>query len=193
MDCRERNLNTVKDLTPFPDQDMIRNDVDRAPYRTKLDMSDAYEQVRVEPGDVKNSALSTIVGTFLSHVIQQGDCNAPATFQRLMTRIFRNFLGKFLYVYLGDIFVFSYSIEEHESHLKSVFDILRSQKLYLSAQKVDLYSDQMDCLGHRIDRRGLHADADKMKSVRHWPRPRDYNDVQKFLGMIIKLPLTVHA
>ena len=27
VDCRERNLNTIKDLTPFPDQDMIRNDV----------------------------------------------------------------------------------------------------------------------------------------------------------------------
>jgi hypothetical protein len=70
VDCRKRNLNTVKDLTPFPDQDMIQNDVAQAPYRTKLDMSDAYEQVRVEPGNVKNSAFSTIVGTFLSHVVQ---------------------------------------------------------------------------------------------------------------------------
>ena len=184
VDCRERNLNTVKDLTPFPDQDMIRNDVARAPYRTKLDMSDAYEQVRVEPDDVKNSAFSTIVGTFLSHVIQQGDCNAPATFQRLMTRIFRRYIGKFVYIYLDDIFIFSYSLEDHESHLDTVFSILREQKLYLSAKKVDLYSERMDCLGHLIDRRGLHADGDKMKSVRHWPKPRDYNDVQKFLGMI---------
>jgi hypothetical protein len=184
VDCCECNLNTVKDLTPFPDQDMIRNDVARAPFRTKLDMSDTYEQVRVEPEDVKNTAFSTIVGTFLSNVVQQGDCNAPATFQRLMTRIFRHCLGKFVYVYLDDIFIFSYSIEEHEAHLKVVFDILREQQLFLSAKKVDLYSAHMDCLGHRIDRKGLHADADKMKSVRDWPRPRDYHDVQRFLGMI---------
>ena len=87
-------------------------------------------------------------------------------------------------IYLDDIFVFSYSIEEHEHHLKNVFDILRGQKLYLSAQKVDLYSVQMDCLGHQIDRHGLHAAADRMKSVHHWPKPQDYNDIQKFLGMI---------
>ena len=184
VDCRERNLNTIKDLTPFPDQDMIRNDVARAPFRSKLDMSDAYEQVRVDPNDVKNTAFSTVIGTFLSHVVQQGDCNAPATFQRLMTRIFRIFIGKFVYVYLDDIFIFSYTVEEHESHLKQVFDVLRAQSLYLSASKVDLYSNSMDCLGHRIDDRGLHADSDKMKSVRNWPRPRDYNDVQRFLGMI---------
>ena len=178
MDCRERNTNMVKDLTPFPDQDMIRNDIARAPFRTKLDMSDAYEQVRVEPDDVKNTAFSMIVGTFLSNVVQQGDCNAPATFQRLMTRIFQRVIGKYVYVYLDDIFIFSYSIEEHEDHLKSVFDTLREQQLYLSTKKVDLYSAQMDCLGHQIDREGLHADADKMKSVRDWLIPRDYHDVQ---------------
>jgi hypothetical protein len=27
VDCHECNLNTVKDLTPFPDQDMIWNNV----------------------------------------------------------------------------------------------------------------------------------------------------------------------
>ena len=85
VDCRECNLNTIKDLMPFPDQDMIRNDVAQAPFRSKLDMSNAYEQVCIELSDVKNTTFSTVIGTFLSHVVQQGDCNAPATFQWLMT------------------------------------------------------------------------------------------------------------
>src|SRR5258706_480262 len=184
VDCQERNLNTVKDLTPFPDQDMIRNDVACARFHSKLDMSDAYEQVCVEPNNVKNTAFCTVVGSFLSHVVQQGDCNAPATFQRLMTRIFRKFLAKFIYVYLDDIFIFSNTIEEHEDHLCKVFDTLRAQSLYLSAPKVDIYSKQMDCLGHRIDDQGLHVDTDKMKSIRHWPRPQDYNDVQETLAIL---------
>jgi hypothetical protein len=165
VDCRECNLNTVKDLTPFPDQDMIRNDVAQAPFRSKLDMSDMYEQVHVNPNDVKNTVFSTVIGTFLSHVVQQGDCNAPTTFQWLMTQIFRKFIGKFIYVYLDDIFIFSYTIEEHESHLHKVFDVLRAQLLYLSTPKVDLYLSRMDCLGHQIDDQGLHADLDKMKSI----------------------------
>jgi hypothetical protein len=88
MDLRLRNDNTVHDLTPMPDQDRIRNDVARAPYRSKLDMSDAYKQIRVDPADVHKTSFSTIYGTFWSHVMQQGDCNASATFQRLMTHIF---------------------------------------------------------------------------------------------------------
>jgi len=71
----------VKDMTPFPDQDQIRMDIARARYCSKIDLFNAYEQVRVEPEDVKKTAFSTIFSTFLSQVMQQGDCNAPATFQ----------------------------------------------------------------------------------------------------------------
>jgi hypothetical protein len=89
IDARQRNDNTVKDVTPLPDQDAIREDVARAKYRSKIDLADAYEQVRVEPGDVNKTVFSTILGTYVSNVVQQGDCNAPATFQRLMTSYLR--------------------------------------------------------------------------------------------------------
>ncbi|OJT06195.1 Retrovirus-related Pol polyprotein from transposon 17.6 [Trametes pubescens] len=165
IDARQRNDNTFKDVTPFPDQDNIRQDVARAKYRSKIDMSDAYEQIRIEVEDVWKTAFSTIFGTAVSHVMQQGDCNAPGTFQRLMTWIFRAYIGVFVHVYLDDIFVFSRSIGEHEAHLKIVFDRLREQRLYLSRAKLDLYSPRMDCLGHLIDDHGLHADTDKMAKI----------------------------
>ncbi|KAF8473608.1 hypothetical protein JB92DRAFT_2823212 [Gautieria morchelliformis] len=44
-------------------------------YRTKLDMSEAYEQIRIHPDHVAKTAFTTILGTFRSQVIQMGDCN----------------------------------------------------------------------------------------------------------------------
>lgn len=184
VDARKRNENTFKDVTPFPDQDLIRMDVARAKCRTKIDMSDAYEQIRVEPADVWKTAFASTLGTFISHVMQQGDCNAPATFQRLMTWIFRKHIGIFVRVYLDDIFVYSDTISDHEIHLEKIFDILRLHKLYLSRSKLDLYSVDMDCLGHRIDDRGLHADSDKMNRIYEWRTPRSYHEVQRLLGLI---------
>lgn len=184
VDCRKRNENTVKDVTPFPDQEQIRMDVARAPVRSKIDLSDAYEQIRIEPEDVPKTSFATVYGTMLSNVLQQGDCNGPATFQRLMTHVFRPYIGIFVHVYLDDIFIFSDSIEEHEEHLRIVFNTLRKHQLYLKASKCDLYSESMDCLGHLIDNRGLHADSDKMARIREWRPPRDYEDVQKILGLI---------
>ena len=120
-------------------------------------MSNVYEQIHVEPQDVWKTVFATIYGTFVSHTMQQGDCNAPATFQRLMTVIFRDYIGKFVHVYLNDIFVFSNSIEEYEIHLKLVFDKLPEAQLYLEESKLNLY-----CLGHIVDDHGIHADSDKM-------------------------------
>src|ERR1700683_2761257 len=114
-------------------------------------MSDAYEQIHIELLDVWKMVFSTVYGTFISHTMQQGDCNAPVTFQRLMTIIFRDFIGKFVHVYLDDIFVFSDSIKDHEKHFRLVFDELRFAQLYLEESKLNLYSKQMDCLGHIID------------------------------------------
>jgi Reverse transcriptase (RNA-dependent DNA polymerase) len=130
FDLREQNKNTVKDVTPFPDQDIIRNDIARAAYRTKLDMSEAYEQIRMDPAHVSKTAFATILGTFRSQVMQMRDCNAPSTFQRLMTAIFCNCIGRCVHVYMDDIFIFSCSIEEHKKHLGIVFDRLRKNHLF---------------------------------------------------------------
>ena len=81
VDCWKQNDNTIKDLTPLPDQDTIRHDVARAKYRSKLDLTDAFEQVQVINRDVWKTAFSTPFGTYVSRVMQMGDTNAPATFQ----------------------------------------------------------------------------------------------------------------
>ena len=68
FDLHEQNNNTVKDVTPFPDQDNIRHDVARCPYQSKLDMSEAYEQICIKPTDIPKMAFATILGTFVSQV-----------------------------------------------------------------------------------------------------------------------------
>jgi hypothetical protein len=178
IDARQRNDNTVKDVTPLPDQDAIREDVARAKYRSKIDLADAYEQVRVEPRDVSKTVFSTILGTYVSNVVQQGDCNAPATFQRLMTSIFRDVVGRSNHAYLDDVFTFSGKIEDHERDLRIVFTRLRENKLFLKWSKCDLYAKEMDCLGHIIDDNGIHPDVDKLQRIRDWRVPWNYHDIQ---------------
>jgi len=120
----------------------------------------------------------------VSHIVQQGDCNAPATFQRLMTSIFRDAIRKFLHVYLDYIFIYSQTVDEHEKHLRIVFERLRNSHLYLKWKKCDLYADKVDCLGHIIDDKGIHPDTDKLGRIREWRMPHNYNDVQRFVGLV---------
>ncbi|KAG6882784.1 hypothetical protein C0995_013754, partial [Termitomyces sp. Mi166 len=45
LDAQQRNDNTIKDVTPLPDQEVICKDVAKARYRSKIDLTDAYEQI----------------------------------------------------------------------------------------------------------------------------------------------------
>ena len=184
INCRKHNDNMVKDVTPFPDQDQIRMDVTRAKYCSKIDLSNAYEQVQVEPEDVKKTAFSTVFGTFLSQVMQQGDCNAPVTFQWLMIIVLREYIGRFIHVYLDDIFMFSNTLEEHERHLRLVLDALTKAEFYLEHDKCDLYAVRLDCLRHMINKCGVHADTDKMVRICEWRTPRNLTEIQRFIGLV---------
>ncbi len=95
---------------------------------------------KFELEDVWKTGFPTPFGTIVSMVMQQGDCNSPANFQHLMTTIFCDFLGRFVHIFLDDIFVYSDSIQDHEIHLWLVFDKLREAKLYMSHAKCNLYS-----------------------------------------------------
>ncbi|KAG8834108.1 hypothetical protein FRC17_009540 [Serendipita sp. 399] len=85
---------------------------------------------------------------------------------------------------MDDIHVYSDTIEEHEQLLEYVFEMLRKFHLYASITKVELYAESLMVLGHLVDDKGIHADVDKMRSVRMWPRPQEYHDVQRFLGLV---------
>jgi len=52
VDLTERNKITLKDDEPIPNQTTILNDMARARYHSKIDLSNAYFQTRVEPEDV---------------------------------------------------------------------------------------------------------------------------------------------
>ena len=69
--------------------------------------------------------------TFVSHIMQQGDCNAPSRFQHTMNTIFHDYIGIFLHVYQDDPVIYSNSVEDHQNHLTLVFACLCKHKFYL--------------------------------------------------------------
>ena len=89
-----------------------------------------------------------------------------------------------MHVYLDNILIFSNSLKEHLKHIIMVLQCLREAHFFLSKSKGDLFSNNVDCLGHVIDDKGIHAESDKMQHMQEWRTPQNYNEVQKFLGLV---------
>src|ERR1700733_13943245 len=65
-----------------------------------------------------------------------------------------------------------------------VIDKLHEESLSLNKDKCDFYAEKMDCLGHVMDNNGIHADSDKMAKIQEWRTPCQYNDIEKFNGLV---------
>ena len=186
IDARQCNDNTLEDSTPMPDQEMVRSNVAKACFHSKIDLSNTYEQMRVQPEHESRVVFATIYGNMKSRVMQQGDKNGPATFQKLMNTSFADMIGVFIHCYQDNIFAFSDTLEEHLEHLKMVFNHLRELRFYITwnPKKIDILSTMIDCLGFWIDDKGIHIDLSKVDLIKNWRTPRNYNNVQKFNGVI---------
>ncbi|TFY61096.1 hypothetical protein EVJ58_g4727, partial [Rhodofomes roseus] len=184
VDVRERNANTEKLTSPLPDMDSILRHAASHPFLSLVDGKDAYDQIRVEPDHVERTAMTTPDGNMVSLVMQQGDCNAVATYQSLMNYLFGPYIGRFLDVYLDDIVIYSKTLQEHVEHVKIVVDILRKEKLYLGADKLKFLCKELKLLGRIIVNGGIQMDPDKVDSVVNWKVPTNRELLRGFLGSV---------
>ena len=92
MCCDFRNLNaqTVKDAFPLPRVDECFARLGNAKLFTALDMASAFWQIPFCPGDEYKTAFACELGLFQLKVMAYGLCNAPPTFQRMISVILKD-------------------------------------------------------------------------------------------------------
>src|SRR6266403_257280 len=87
VDYRALNKVTKKDRYPLL---LISEALDRlstAKYFTKLDIKDAYHNIRIKEGDEWKTTFSSSLGTYEYLVVPFGLSNAPAAFQRWINNV----------------------------------------------------------------------------------------------------------
>ena len=184
MDLTERNKITQKDDPPIPNHTTILNDMARARYHSKIDLSDAYSQTRVEHENIwKNSFKSPFAG-FVSEVMLQGDMNAPGTLMRIMSDLIADFLGKFVWVYIDDMLILSDTEEDHLKHIAAVCNKLKGAQLYASRKKSKFFAPRIEVLAHIIDDEGLKPDPERIAKIEALTTPTTKRQLQEFLGVV---------
>jgi hypothetical protein len=183
-DYRRLNQNTKDEAAPLPRIQEVLRDFGTAQVYSSMDLKSGYWQIPMEPASKHLTAFATPDGaTYQYRVMPFGLKNAPATFQKLMTRVLAGLLGKCVHVYLDDIIVYSRTHEEHVSHLRQVFERLHEYGLRCAVGKCRFGVSELPYLGHVIGSRCNRPQEGHLRQIRDAPTPRTKRQLQSFLGL----------
>ena len=85
--------------------------------------------------DEEKTVFITPHGLYCYKAMPFGLKNVGATYQRLMTKIFRPLVGRTVEVYIDDIVVKSKTRKDHAHHLQEFFHLLRRYDMKLNPSK----------------------------------------------------------
>src|SRR6266498_2661766 len=123
-----------------------------------------------------------------------GLVNAPATFQRLMNNVLRNYLRKFCLVYLDDIIIYSKSLKDHKRHVRKVLQAIRSADLKLKPAKCKWFKQEITFLGHKIEVNRIKPDDYNLKKIRETQPSQNERQLRvllKFYWMVLNHCMTI--
>jgi hypothetical protein len=109
---RKLNVAINKDPYPLPFTYEVLNIVARYEAYSFLDGYLGYHQVFIVPKDKYKIAFVKDWGAFIWKVMLFGMKNGPLTFQKAITKAFKEYLDNFMKIFLDDLTMFN-DIESH--------------------------------------------------------------------------------
>nr|GEU77995.1 putative reverse transcriptase domain-containing protein [Tanacetum cinerariifolium] len=185
-DYKELNKLTMKNRYPLPRIDDLFDQLQGSSVYSNIDLRSGYHQLRIREEDIPITAFRTRYGHYEFQVMPFGLTNAPAVFMDLMNHVCKPYLDKFVIVSIDDILIYSKNKEEHGEHLKTILNLLRTEKLYAMFTKCGFWLNFVQFLGHVIDSNRVHVDPAKIEAIKNWTAPTTPTEVRQFLGLAVE-------
>ena len=167
---------------PIPRVEDLFATLDKGNTFTKLDLSQAYQQLTLDANSRKYVVINTHKGLFQFTRLPYGIASAPGIFQKAMENLLQGIPG--VAVYLDDILVTGATEANHLTSLEEVLKRLARTGLRVKKNKCKFMASSVSYLGHVIDASGLHPMPDKIKAVEDAPTPTNVTELKSYLGLL---------
>ena len=177
IDYRTLNKCTQKDHFPLPFVNAILDEVAGHEMYTFMDGYSGYNQISIALNDQHKTAFTTPWGTFIYLVMPFGLCNAPAAFQRAMTRAFSDLLHRTMAAFIDDFSTQTTSIQ-HLAAVRESFERCRQARIALNPEKMYLAVTKGLLLGYIVSQKGNEPDSEKVDVIVNLKPPSDAKGVE---------------
>jgi len=86
-------------------------------------------------------------------------------------------------IFINDILIYSWIIEEHKDHLHIVLQVLREHQLYAKYNKCDFFKEKIQYLGYVITKNGIVVDPKKIRTIMERLVPKYVVVIRSFMGL----------
>ena len=152
-----------------------------------LDAFFGYRKIPMSPADEEKTAFITPHGLYCNKVMLFGLKNARATYQKLMTKIFKPLIGHTVEVYIDDIIVKIKTKDEHDQHLEEVLRLLSKYDMKLNPSKCAFRVSASNFLGFMITQMRIEVNPDQIKVVMETSAPSSKKELQRLTGRLVAL------
>lgn len=204
IDYSKLNSQTIADRYPIPDINLTLQNLGNAKYFSTVDLESGFHQIKIKESDREKTAFAINGAKYEFIRMPFGLKNAPSIFQRCVDDILRPYIGKFAYVYIDDVLIFSKTKEEHMQHIAIIVNALHKANMKISSEKSHFFKTSIEFLGHIIKNGRITVDPIKTETIQNYPIPKTLKELRSFLGLtgyyrkfikgyakIVK-PLTIH-
>ena len=148
---------------------------------SKIDLADAYNQIKLSPESQRRLALSTHRGVLLQQRLPFGIKSAPGYFQEIMDSLTSDLPG--VAVFQDDVLVSGEDAQGHLNNLKGLLARLHENGLRCRRDKCKFAQASVEYLGHTLSAEGI-TKGSKVEAVIKMPPPTDVSTLKSFLGSV---------
>jgi len=170
------------DIYPLPKIDELFTALTGGRAFSKLDLSQAYQQLVLSDESKPYTTINTYRGLYQYNRLPFRVSAAPAIFQHTLETLLHGIPN--VCVYLDDILVTGKTDKEHLDNLQEVLTRLETAGMRLKQQKCAFLLPEVEYLGHRITPNGLHPTPTKVKAITEAPAPKSVSELKAFLGLV---------
>ena len=149
---------------------------------TKLDMSQAYQQMTLDEESRKFTTITTHKGLFQYNRLPFGVSSAPGIFQRTMENLLQGIPR--VIVRMDDILISGKDDNNHIANLEAVLKKLSEAGLRLRKEKCFFMVPEVTYCGYVINGRGIKPVEAKVDAIQNAPVPENVTQLRAFLGML---------